>query len=66
MCARCIEIDDRTDRYRELAEYVKDQAAREAIARLIANLEVEKLGLHPEPDRRLGEGPGSVHGQDEA
>jgi hypothetical protein len=28
MCARGIEIDDQTDRYRELAEYVRDPAAR--------------------------------------
>jgi hypothetical protein len=46
VCARCIEIDDRTRRYRELAEYVSDTAAIEAISRLIAHLATEKLGLH--------------------
>lgn len=46
MCARCIEIDDRTQRYRELAGYVSETAAVEAIARLIAHLAAEKLDLH--------------------
>jgi hypothetical protein len=56
VCARCIEIDDRTQRYRELAGYVSDTAAIEAISRLIAHLAAEKLGLHAGPDGAVSAG----------
>lgn len=47
LCVRCAEIDDRTERYRQLAKQVSDAMAGEAIVRLIAKLAAEKLGLHP-------------------
>jgi hypothetical protein len=50
VCDRCVEIDDRTKRYRELASSITDQAALESIDRLIKNLDAEKLGLHPQPE----------------
>jgi hypothetical protein len=49
VCDRCVEIDNRTERYRELAKFVSDAAALESIARLIAELADEKRGLHPTP-----------------
>ncbi len=51
MCARCVEIDDRTKRYQELASAIIDKAALESIDRLIKSLDAEKLGLHPEPEQ---------------
>jgi Tfp pilus assembly protein PilO len=50
VCNRCVEIDDRTGRYQELAKFVSDTAALESIARLIADLAAEKLTLHPGPE----------------
>jgi hypothetical protein len=58
MCARCIEIDDQTRRYRELSDYVRDHGAREAIARLTVNLKAEKLSLHPESSANNGSSVG--------
>jgi hypothetical protein len=49
VCARCVEIDDRTKRYQELARSIIDKAALESIDRLIKSLDAEKLGLHREP-----------------
>ena len=51
VCARCVEIDDRTKRYQELASAIIDKAALESIDRLIKSLDAEKLGLHPEPEQ---------------
>jgi hypothetical protein len=47
VCDRCVEIDDQTVRYQELAKSI----SLESIARLIAALAAEKLGLHPEPEK---------------
>jgi hypothetical protein len=49
VCDRCGEIDNQTDRYRELAKSVSDRRALEAVDHLIAKLEAEKLALHPSP-----------------
>jgi hypothetical protein len=51
VCDRCVEIDDQTVRYQELAKSISDKAALESIARLIAALAAEKLGLHPESEK---------------
>jgi hypothetical protein len=49
MRPRCFEIDDRAERYRELAKHVSDALAGEAIDRRIAKGVAEKPDLHPEP-----------------
>jgi hypothetical protein len=50
VCARCVEIEDRTKRYQELARSIIDAAALESIDRLIKSLDAEKLSLHPQPE----------------
>jgi hypothetical protein len=47
VCDRCGQIDDQTHRYRKLAKSIRDESVLKAIVRLIAELEAEKLALHP-------------------
>ena len=47
MCGKCKPIDERIDRYRTLRSRVTDQQALDGIKRLIAELEAQKLALHP-------------------
>jgi hypothetical protein len=47
--ACCDKIDERIEKYRQLAKYVTDKVALESIERLIANLEAEKDSLRPKP-----------------
>src|SRR5262245_28593236 len=51
VCGRCVEVVP-TTRCQELAKYISDVAAIKAIARLIAMMAAEKLGLHSGPRRR--------------
>lgn len=48
MCGKCKPIDERIGRYRTLGSRVTDQQALDGIKRLIAELEAQKLALHPE------------------
>jgi hypothetical protein len=43
-----VEIDIKIARYRGIAEGVNDRRALEAAAKLIMELEAEKLALHPD------------------
>src|ERR1700749_4281427 len=47
MCSKCKPIDERIDRYRTLGSRVTDLQALDGIKRLIAELEAQKLALHP-------------------
>ena len=47
MCGKCKPIDERIDRYRTLGSRVTDQQGLDGIKRLIAELEAQKLALHP-------------------
>ena len=47
MCKKCSDINDRIARYRELWRSLTDRLAMDGIDRLIANLEAQKLALHP-------------------
>ena len=48
MCEKCVEIDKRIARYRRLLSGVSDQIAIDGAKRLIADLEAQKIALHPE------------------
>ena len=50
MCEKCVEIDEKVDRYRWLLTRVNDDIARLGIGELIAELIVKKEELHP-PDK---------------
>ena len=47
MCEKCAEIDARMTRYRSLQGAVTDKTTLEGIDRLIADLESQKINLHP-------------------
>ena len=48
MCNRCGELDAEIERYQKLRRGLTDQQALEAIEALMAKLQTEKEGLHPE------------------
>lgn len=48
MCEKCVEIDKRTERYRRLLLGVGDQVTVDRAKELIADLEAQKIALHPE------------------
>jgi hypothetical protein len=48
MCDKCIELDAKIERYRQLAAGVTDRRALESIKTLSDLLQAEKTALHPE------------------
>jgi hypothetical protein len=51
MCERCAEIVLRILRYGELAKSITDQAALDAIDRLIVAMNATKASLHPNVEK---------------
>jgi hypothetical protein len=49
MCDRCVELDEKIERYRLIKSNIADQALNDAADRLIAEMEAEKDSLHPSP-----------------
>jgi hypothetical protein len=47
MCQRCVELEEKIERYRALARRVTDKATLEGIAMLIEKMEANKAALHP-------------------
>ena len=50
MCEKCVEIDNKIKRYRDLLRSITDQPMVEGTRALIADLEAQKAALHPEQD----------------
>jgi hypothetical protein len=50
MCERCVEIDIKIERHRRMAKMITDKTALQAIDTITADLEAQKLALHPEPE----------------
>jgi hypothetical protein len=48
MCDKCVEINERIARYRRINEQIMDQQFNDRTKALIAELELEKAGFHPE------------------
>jgi hypothetical protein len=48
MCEKCVQIDEKIERCRNIQRSINDQATVEGVAKLIAELEAEKGALHPE------------------
>jgi hypothetical protein len=48
MCEKCVEIDERIKRYRDLLRSIGDQATVDVAKKLIADLKAQKAALHPE------------------
>jgi hypothetical protein len=51
LCEKCKDIDDKMARYRRLSRAVNDKPVMESLDRLIADLELEKAALHPNPGK---------------
>ena len=48
MCEKCVEIDKRLERYRRLLLGLGDQVTVDRAKELIADLQAQKIALHPE------------------
>ncbi|UGY15859.1 hypothetical protein WDM22_28755 [Bradyrhizobium septentrionale] len=49
MCAKCVELDERSVHYAALARTITDRQTVDGMAQLIAEHEAQKRKLHPEP-----------------
>lgn len=47
MCARCLELDEKIDLYRQLSAWVIDNETRRGIESLIQKYRVDRNELHP-------------------
>jgi hypothetical protein len=47
MCEKCVEIDKAIDRYRNIQRSIGDQVTVDRTKELIADLEAQKVALHP-------------------
>jgi hypothetical protein len=47
VCEQCVEIDEKLRRYRQIVRSILDQATVDRAKELIADLEAQKLALHP-------------------
>jgi hypothetical protein len=47
MCEKCVELDQRIDRYRQIRERVLDAEFAAGISKLIEEAEAQKAELHP-------------------
>jgi hypothetical protein len=48
MCEKCVEIDQKIERYRRLQQSILDQYTVDQTKQLVAELEGQKAALHPE------------------
>lgn len=48
MCDKCIELDKKIERYRQIQQAILDQVTVDGIKQLIAKMEAQKAALHPE------------------
>lgn len=46
MCAQCDEIDKKIERFKRIASRSPDKQSKDALAGVIAELEVEKAAIH--------------------
>ena len=51
MCEKCVEINNRLERYRRLLLSVDNQDTVEYFEKAIASLEAQKAALHPEQEQ---------------
>jgi hypothetical protein len=47
MCDRCIELDKKIGHYREIAAKIIDHVTSDRIEKLVADLQLQKVALHP-------------------
>ena len=49
MCEKCVELQEKIDRYRRLRALITDRLTLEAIEGLLKRYEAERAALHPSP-----------------
>jgi hypothetical protein len=49
MCEKCVELDAKIDRYKQMARMITDRRTLDGIAKIIEEANAEKAALHPEP-----------------
>ena len=47
MCEKCVEIDKRIKRYKNIVQLISDKRTADQMKQLIADLEAQKVALHP-------------------
>jgi hypothetical protein len=52
MCDKCVELDKRIERYRQIRERVLDPAFAAGIGKLIEEAEAQKAELHPDEQEK--------------
>jgi hypothetical protein len=57
MCARCLELEEKIDLYRQLSTWVIDKETRRGIDSLIQKYRVDRKALHPPSERAVHPGP---------
>jgi hypothetical protein len=50
MCDKCTELDGKIEQYRRIASSINDQLTIDRIKVLIAELEAQKVALHPQQE----------------
>ena len=48
MCEKCVELDAKIDRYKQMARMITDQRTLDGIAKIIEEASAEKAALHSE------------------
>ena len=48
MCEKCVEIDEKIERYQRVSSGINDQLTIDGIKKLIEQMKAEKVALHPE------------------
>jgi hypothetical protein len=51
MCEKCVEIDAKIERYRNIVRSIADQPTVDGTKALIADLEAQKAVLHPQREQ---------------
>jgi len=55
MCEKCVEIDKAVARYQGILLSIGDPVTVDRTRELIADLQAQKVALHPEPDQSRGD-----------
>ena len=48
MCEKCVELDEKIERYRRITLSIVDPVTIDRAKELIADMEAQKIALHPE------------------
>jgi len=51
MCEKCVELDEKIERYERLSSRINDQRTVDGIKELIEQIKVQKAALHPEQEK---------------